>query len=316
MANENESTIEIDYSDKQKSMFNGFSESLYGNNWFILTTNEAGIGNTTGKSSSICGILDNIPSLEFNTDVIDGPQELFLSKVQDFITGKKSVPGSIGTALGANLNLQLAGNFSKRIADNKSFQKNGISLKFTAWKRPSELFDRECLPSSQSEVINYLSKYATVYTYPNLNDVLDQAVEQGLSAAGTVIPLANQIVNSTGKMLLGGNEKSNETSNLINGLSKFSDALGETVDNAIVRSWSDKQRITHGQEKFNESLHRLDILRAGVLDSYLIVGVKNWSYTLEQESLGEKMSIVIDCEIDQRMNRSRLHLYNERDDIF
>jgi len=347
--------VVVEYSARQRDMFNGFSEDLYGNNWFILTTNEAGPQGTTGKARSICGILEEVPDLSFNTDVVDGPQKFMVDAMQSFlgrrssgnsnllsaVTGKFGFYSKLANSMGANLNVQLAGNYTKRISNTKDFQKDGFKLKFKTWKYPEQLFDPSCIPSSQKEVIDYLSKYATVYTRPSIFGTLDKAVDQTMAAFGTLAPVGKKLLfgavggavdaigtgigatfgteakayydwaarEQLGREFTANNQAPKSPEELIK-------AMGDTVDSVLVRSWNDKQRITHGQEKFNESLHRLDILRAGILDTYLIVGVSNWSYTLEQETLGESMEVTIDVKLDQRMSRDRLKLYGEREDIF
>jgi hypothetical protein len=96
-------------------------------------------------------------------------------------------------------------------------------------------------------------------------------------------------------------------------MGNFVDALAGAADTLLVRNWSDKQRITMGRTKFNESLHRLDILRAGILDTYFIVSIQDWSCELQQDSLGEKMKVSIKCTLDQRIPQSRLHLHNVKE---
>jgi hypothetical protein len=105
---------------------------------------------------------------------------------------------------------------------------------------------------------------------------------------------------------------SEELANNWEAIKNFGNGIVDFADQLLVRRWSDKQRITYGKEKFNQSLHRLDILRAGVLDTYLIVAIKDWSWQLDQNALGEKMKVTINCSIDQRMNQNRLRLYSER----
>ena len=44
MADNRNDYTDVKFSQTQKNMYNGFSEDLYGNNWFILTTNDIGKG--------------------------------------------------------------------------------------------------------------------------------------------------------------------------------------------------------------------------------------------------------------------------------
>ena len=346
--------VEVEYDSRQRDMFNGFSEDLYGNNWFILTTNEAGPGGTKGKARSICGILEEVPDLNFSTQVVNGPQQFMVEAMQSFLgrrgdssnilstlSGKFGFYAKMANSMGANMNVQLDGNYTKRISNTKDFQKDGFKLKFKTWKYPEHLFDPSCIPSSQKEVIDYLSKYATVYTRPSIFGTIDHVVDQSVAVVGSIAPVGKKILGGAvgGAMdavgagigsMMGSEAKSfydwATESQFGKGFLKEKQApkspeeliksLGEGIDDSLVRSWNDKQRITHGQEKFNESLHRLDILRAGILDTYLIVGVSDWSYTLEQDTLGETMDVSIDVKIDQRMSRDRLKLYGERENIF
>ena len=313
MAEEKDQSPEIKYSDSQKRMFNGFSTNLYGNNWFVLSTNEG------GKTSAICGILEELPELEFSTTVADGPQETLTKKITDTfgVTDRSSLASTIGSAIGANLNKQLGGNYTKRVYTSKEFQSNGFELRFTAWKRPDELFDSICLPSSQKEVVNYLSKFATVHTMTSFVDLIDGNVEQAIAGLGSVAPIITQAKDEAGKIMFGSGSNKDigpEAGGLIDTIGTFLDATATFADEVLVRGWNDRQRITNGAEKFNESLHRLDVLRNGVLDSYLIVAVENWNYQLDQKTLGEKMEFSIKCKIDQRMNSGRLKLYNENSD--
>ena len=293
-------------------MFNGFSTNLYGNNWFVLSTNEG------GKTSAICGILEELPELEFSTKVVDGPQTTLTSLITSTfgITGRESLAASVGAAIGANLNKQLGGNYTKRVYESKEFQGEGFDLKFTAWKNPRALFDEICLPSDQKSVVSYLSKFATVHTTDSLHGLLDGNVDQAITGIGSMAPILLEAKDEAGKIMFGNNaevEKVEETG-LLDKLSIFADAVAEAADTILVRGWNDRQRITNGAEKFNESLHRLDVLRNGVLDTYFIVAVENWSYTVDQDSLGEKMEVSIKCKIDQRINSSRLKLYDENKD--
>lgn len=312
MAEERDDSPEIKFSDSQKRMFTGFSTNLYGNNWFVLSTNEG------GKTSAICGILEEIPDLEFSTRVVDGPQTTLTSIITNTfgITGRESLAASVGAAMGANLNKQLGGNYTKRVYESKEFQGSGFDLKFTAWKNPRALFDDVCLPSDQKSVVSYLSKFATVHTTGSLQGLLEGNVDQAIAGIGSMAPVIREAKDEAGKMMFGNSRESEkvEEAGLLDKLSVFADAVAEAADTILVRGWNDRQRITNGAEKFNESLHRLDVLRNGVIDTYFIVAVENWSYTVDQDSLGEKMEVSIKCKIDQRMNSGRLKLYNENKD--
>lgn len=311
MADSAEENIRPTYSEEQKRIFKGFSEELYGNNWFVLSTND---GNSM---HTMCGILDQIPKLNFSTTVSSGPQQVVTDLISNTLTGRGSLAQSVGSALGANLNVQISGNYTKRVSTEKSFQDGGFSLTFTCWKRPQDLFDPSCIPSSQRAVIDYLGKYATVDTVDQFTSMLDKTVDQAMSAVGSVIPIATEAASRAGKILFGDDQdKSRESSDLIDTISKFGEAVSAGADTVLVRGWNDKQRITIGRKKMNEPLHRLDILRAGVLNTYLIVAVKSWSYELDQSSLGEKMKVTLNCSIDQRMNGTRLRTYKEDKSIF
>ena len=297
---------EIAFTASQNAMFNGFSENLYGNNWFVLTTNDG------GKSTSICGILDKIPTLSFRTETAEGPQKSLTDLLQNTFTGRGSIANALGGAVGANLNVQLSGNYTKKVYTAKDFQSDGFELTFDAWKRPLELFDPSCPPSSQKAVIDYLTKYATVETVDKFTNLIDRSVDQAMTGLGSIVPIGKKALEDGGRIMFGGSEKEKEESSFLDTIEDFANAVTTVADEVLVRGWNDKQRMTYGRTKFNEPLHRLDVLRAGVLDTYFIVGVENWSYELDQNTLGEKMNFTIKCKIDQRMNSSRLHLYSDR----
>ena len=117
---------EVAFTASQNAMFNGFSENLYGNNWFVLTTNDG------GESTSICGILDKIPTLSFRTETADGPQKSLTDLLQNTFTGRGSIANALGGAVGANLNVQLSGNYTKKVYTAKDFQSEGFDLTFDA----------------------------------------------------------------------------------------------------------------------------------------------------------------------------------------
>lgn len=326
--------IEINFGEDIKGMFNGFSENFYGNNWFVLSTNEG------GKASGICGVLNEIPKLNFKTSLEPGPITALMDKVRDY-TGRGGAAGAIGSATGTNMNIQLAGNYSVRFPMDKAFQPDGFRLEFTAWREPSRIFDRVCCPSNTEAIISYLKNYATVVTASNTDQFIKsmlESAETGLSAIGPIIDSASESakakimdgikknvkdaikenVPGAGYIIKDSEDQTKSQDkgffeNNWEALKNFGNGVADFADKLLVRRWSDKQRITYGKEKFNESLHRLDILRAGVLDTYLIVAIKDWSWQLDQNALGEKMKVTINCAIDQRMNQNRLRLYSERD---
>ena len=302
----------ISFSNSQKRMFQGFSEDLYGNNWFVLTTNDGTDGRGNQNSRSICGILESVPELTFKTEIVEGPQKVVTDLAKSLLLNRDTVPGAIGAALGANINPQLGGGYTKTMAIGKSFQEEGFELKFTAWKAPKELFDPDYAPSSQQEVVSYLTDYATVETGDSVSGMLSKGVGQMMAGLGSVVPVARETIDEAGKMIHGGTSKEDKvnTSGFLNSVETFVDTISTVADELLVRNWSDKQRITMGRTKFNESLHRLDILRAGIIDTYFVVAIDSWSCELDQSSLGEKMAVTIQCKLDQRINQSRLHLHN------
>lgn len=301
---------DIEFTRDQQKLFNGFSENLYGNNWFVLST----VDEKTKKPKMICGILEDIPKLSFSTKVVDGPQKTITDILKNTfsVTGRDSLTNAVGNALGANLNKQLAGNYTKKIYESKSFQEDGFDLEFTAWKRPREIFDGDCLPSSQKEIISYLGMYGTVETANSFVELLDHNVEQAMTGIGSLYPIGKEAIEN-GKAVFNG--KSDETQSsvdkLVEGISDFGEAIAKTADTLLIRGWSDNQRMTYGKTKFNEALHRLDIMRAGVLNTYFIVAIEKWKYELDQDSLGEKMKVSINCKLDQRIPSKRLVLYSD-----
>ena len=318
---------EIHFSNSQKNMFKGFSENLYGNNWFVLSNNEG------GNVSAICGVLDKIPSLSFKTELVNGPATKLIDKMRD-LTGRGGILGSVGAATGSNMNPQISGNFTVRLPMSTAFQSEGFKLEFSCWKNPRDIFDDVCLPSDMISVISYLTNFATVETNGNIQDAIQKLVEQGSAGVLSISPIVGKAVegvkatitdaakkNIPGYSFLGldnttsanTSDKQNPDENFFDALSAMGTGLAEFVDKTFVRTWNDKQRITYGKTKFNETLHRLDVMRAGVLDTYLIVGIKSWDYTIDQSTLGQKMKVSIDCMIDQRMSKGRLKLYNERE---
>ena len=321
--------IKINFGKDIKSMFNGFSENFYGNNWFVLSTNEG------GKASAICGVLNEVPKMKFNTKLEAGPITALMDKMKEY-TGRGGVAGAIGSATGTNVNIQLAGNYSVRYPIMTGFQEEGIKLEFTVWKNPDKIFDPVCCPSGIKPVISYLKNYATVVTSSSTTQLIEnltKSAEVGLGAIGPIVDSAVDHAKQTimdgakdlmkqnipGAKLLMDDDKKEEAKTIGEQLSdnwdaikNFGNGIVDFADQLLVRRWSDKQRITYGKEKFNQSLHRLDILRAGVLDTYLIVAIKDWSWQLDQNALGEKMKVTINCVIDQRMNQNRLRLYSER----
>lgn len=309
-------------SDKEKDPYKGFSENLYGNNWFVLSTNE-GLSNFHGDSespnpkyTSICGVLDEVPKLSFSTEISDGPQKTateFLVKTFSISNdGGGSILGAVGAATGANLSKQVAGGYTAKMTANKEM-KGEFDLSFTAWKRPTDIFDPQCTPSDQGEVINYLTQYATVDATGTMVSMLDQNIDQAMAGLASVVPIAKQAVEDAGKVMFGKDD--GQSMGFLGTIDKACNALAAGGDQLLARGWSDRQRISLGKLKFNESLHRLDILRAGVLDSYLIVAITNWSYKLEQDAMGEKMTVKITCKVDQRMSYNRLVLYSETKDL-
>jgi hypothetical protein len=319
---------EIKFSSTQKNMFTGFSENFYGNNWFVPSNNEG------GKTSAICGVLEKIPKLSFKTELVDGPATKMIDKLKS-LTQRGSIANTIGSATGANVNPQISGDASVRLPMKSSFQSEGFKLEFTCWKKPEAIFDPVCLPSDMQSVIKYLTNFATVETNGKLSDIINKFVEQGKSGLNSIGPIIGNAVsnvkatindaakkNVPGYSFMAGNESSkkpedgeqtsNEDGNWIDAMAAMGTGLAEFVDSTLVRRWSDKQRITHGKTKFNETLHRLDIMRAGVLDTYLIVAINDWEYQIDQSALGERMKVSISCMIDQRMSRDRLRLYSDR----
>lgn len=321
-----EQSREIRFSKVQKNMFDGFSENFYGNNWFVLSNNE------NGSASAICGVLKEVPKLSFSTDLVNGPATKLIDKLKEY-TGRGSIGNTIGSAAGANLNPQVAGNFSMRFPMKCSFQKDGIKLEFTAWKKPTAVFDSVCPPSSMEEVIKYLTRFATVETQESMSGVIEQIVKQGAAGVSSLGPILGSAVDSVkatiqdqakknipGYSFLSPDSSAKEKKqdsgesdvSAFQAINAMADSFADFVDNTLVRHWSDKQRITHGRTKFNETLHRLDILRAGILDTYLIVAITDWEYQIDQSALGERMTVSINCMIDQRMSRDRLKLYGKR----
>lgn len=325
--------IKIDFGNDIKSMFNGFSENFYGNNWFVLSTNEG------GKASAICGVLSEIPKLNFKTTLKTGPVTALMDQMRAY-TGRGGAAGAIGSATGTNMNLQLAGNYSVRYPMDKGFQPDGFKLEFTAWRDPSRIFEQVCCPSNYASIISYLKNYATVATSSNMSQLIEgmiKSADVGISSIGPVMESAFDSVKAKiqdgtekfakdtirknvpgAKLLMDEDSDKTETQDkgffetLWDPMKKTGEFIIDFADEVLVRRWSDKQRITYGKEKFNQSLHRLDILRAGILDTYLIVAIKDWSCQLDQSALGEKMKVTINCSIDQRMNQNRLRLYSER----
>lgn len=306
--------------ERARHYFEGFSENLYGNNWFVLSTNEsllAGHEDTENaelnpKYTTICGILDEVPEIEFKTDIADGPQKTatdFLINIFSISNDGGSLIGAVGSALGANLSKQLAGGYTAKMTSNKEMG-GDFELTFTAWKRPTELFDTHCYPSNQKDVINYLTQYATVDATDTFNSLIKENVNQAITGLASVLPIAKTAVSEAGKVMFG-NDDDSENIGFLDTIDKATDAIAVMGDEVLARGWSDRQRLTIGKQKFNESLHRLDILRAGVLDTYLIVAITDWSYKLDQDSMGEKMTVKISCKVDQRMSSSRLRLYSE-----
>jgi hypothetical protein len=312
----------IDYSVKQRSkidLYRGFSENLYGNNWFILSTNEglaAGRKNDDNlkpKYTSICGILDDIPTLDFSTSISEGPQQTatdFLVKTFSIGSdGNGGVLGAVGAATGANLSKQLAGGYTAQMARSEELS-GEFKLSFKVWKRPGDLFDPTCPPSNQSEVIKYLTDYATVDATDTFLNMASSNVDRAIAGIGRVLPIAKSAVEEAGKVIFG-DDKSSKDMGFLDTIETAVDAVAAAGDQLLARGWSDRQRIALGKLKFNESLHRLDILRAGILDSYFIVAITDWSYKLDQDSMGEKMEVQITCKVDQRMRSNRLKLYSE-----
>lgn len=309
---------EVKFSQTQKDMFDGFHEDLYGNNWFVLTTNdlgEEGLGDKkNGRSSSICGVLDKIPSLGFKTTLESGPVSS-IQKIYSQYLGRGGMVGAIGSATGSNLNRQLGGNYSIRYPISRAFQEEGITLEFECWKNPADIYDPICLPSDMKSVISYLTRFATVQTSEQLDVLVEDAAKEVLSGAlGIPILLGQAAVSAmTGSSKDEVDENGNQIKRELGDHVKSGiESVANFADDLLVRKWNDKQRITRGREKFNECLHRLDIMRAGVLDTYLIVAIKDWSYQLDQNALGLMMKVTINCMIDQRMNKNRLKLYSER----
>jgi hypothetical protein len=269
-----------------------------------------------------------------------GPVTALMDKLRDY-TGRGGAAGAIGSATGTNMNIQLAGNYSVRYPMDKSFQPDGIKLEFTAWREPSRVFDPVCCPSNAATVISYLKKYATVVTSSDMDQFINRTVKSadtGLSAVGPIIDSAFESAKAKfadrakniAKDFIQENvpgskyfmkDSSDQTQTQDKGffeqnwenIKNSGEFLIDFADELLVRRWSDKQRITYGQEKFNQSLHRLDILRAGILDTYLIVAIKDWTWQLDQSALGERMKVSINCMIDQRMSQNRLRLYSDRD---
>ena len=326
--------IKINFGKDIKRMFKGFSENLYGNNWFVLSTNEG------GKASAICGVLNEVPKLNFKTTLKAGPVTALMDMMRDY-TGRGGIAGAIGSATGTNMNIQLAGNYSVRYPISKGFQPDGFKLEFTAWREPSMIFDPVCCPSNCASIISYLKNYATVATSSNMSQLINGMIQSADAGLSTIGPIMDSALDSVKAKIQDGAEKaakdairknvpganylmddnSDQTATQDKGffdtlwdpIKKTGEFITDFADQMLVRRWSDKQRITYGKEKFNQSLHRLDILRAGVLDTYLIVAIKDWSWQLDQNALGEKMKVTINCAIDQRMNQNRLRLYSERD---
>lgn len=309
MAEENKKKVpDIEFTKEQKKMFNGFSENLYGNNWFVLSTVDEG----SKRPHMICGVLEEIPKLSFETELVAGPQKAVIDVLKNTfsITGRDSLINSVGNALGANLNKQLAGNYTKRVYQDKSFQKDGFDLKFSVWKHPEEIFDGVCLPSNQKEIISYLANYATVETAASLVDVIDHTVDQAMTGIGSLYPVAKEAIENGRQVIMGEGDDEHRADGLLESLSTFGETIAKTADTLLIRGWSDNQRMTYGKTKFNESLHRLDILRAGVLDTYFIVAVNSWSYELDQDTLGEKMTVNLKLKLDQRIPADRLLIYS------
>ena len=319
------SDVNLKFGKNILNMFNGFSENFYGNNWFVLSTNEG------GNLSAICGVLDEIPNLEFKTTLTNGPVTKLIDKLKVF-TGRGGVAGTVSSATGANINVQIAGNYSVRLPMSKEFQPNGFKLNFTAWRDPRQVFDPVCLPSDMKTVVSYLKNYATVMTTDKVDELVKRFSEQAEAGILSLTPILGKAVDSAKTTILDGIKKNVPGSNLFLGtgeentsggsessvdsvfktFNEIGNGLADFADNLLVRRWNDKQRITYGKEKFNESLHRLDIMRSGVLDTYLIVGIKNWNYQLDQSALGERMKVTLECAIDQRMSQDRLRLYSDR----
>ena len=304
--------IELSFDANQRNMLQGFSEDLYGNNWFVLTSND-GEGLTRTESKSICGILTEVPTLSFSTTVANGPQAVVTDLIQGLLLNREGIAGAAGAAVGANISPQLGGGYTKTMVAGKGFQEDGFDLEFIAWKNPKEIFDPMCAPSNQQEVLEYLADFATVETNNSVSGLLDQAVDQAMAGLGSVVPILMEAADGATKAVHGGstNDKEADTdTGFLDKIEEFATKATSFADTMLVRRWSDKQRITFGRTKFNESLHRLDILRAGILDTYLIVAIESWSCELMQDSLGQKMKVSIKCKPDQRMERKRLHLFN------
>jgi hypothetical protein len=296
----------VNFSNEIDRLFKGFSENLYGNNWFVLSNNE------NGKATAIAGVLENIPTLSFSTTLEPGPAVKAVDLVKKY-TGRGSILATVGAATGANLNPQISGNFTKAIPISKEFQGKGIEVKFKVWKNPRAIFDDVCPPSNIKEVISYLTKFAAVDTKEDANELIDGFIDQVSAGITTLADIPGKAIES-GKKMINSRKDGRKDEDIRPGehLKILGEGIATTIDNTFVRGWNDKQRITHGKTKFNECLHRLDILRAGVLDTYLIVAIENWSYKIDQSSLGEKMEVSITFKIDQRMSQNRLKLYCER----
>ena len=296
----------VNFSNEIDRLFKGFSENLYGNNWFVLSNNE------NGKATAIAGVLENIPTLNFSTTLEPGPAVKAVDLVKKY-TGRGSILATVGAATGANLNPQISGNFTKAIPISKEFQGKGIEVKFSVWKNPRAIFDDVCPPSNIMEVISYLTKFAAVDTKEDANELIDGFIDQVSAGITTLADIPGKAIES-GKKMINSRKEGRKDEDIGAGehLKILGEGIATTIDNTFVRGWNDKQRITHGKTKFNECLHRLDILRAGVLDTYLIVAIENWSYKIDQSSLGEKMEVSITFKIDQRMSQNRLKLYCER----
>ena len=296
----------VNFSNEIDRLFKGFSENLYGNNWFVLSNNE------NGKATAIAGVLENIPTLNFSTTLEPGPAVKAVDLVKKY-TGRGSILANIGSATGANLNQQISGNFTKAIPISKEFQGKGIEVKFTVWKNPRAIFDDVCAPSNISEVISYLTNFAAVDTKEDVNDLIESFVDQAAAGITSLANIPAKAIESGKKMIDSQKEgRKDEDIGFGEHLKIIGEGIATIADNTFVRGWNDKQRITHGKTKFNECLHRLDILRAGILDTYLIVAIEKWSYKIDQTSLGEKMEVSITFKIDQRMSQKRLKLYCER----
>lgn len=259
----------------------------FGNNYFTLSTviGTSSDGGETYVVKKISGVLNSLPALKWEKGLGASMGLSVTNAIADLLDS--SLLTVIGEAVNYNFSIQFTGPITSQIPGIATFQSQGFTLEFDAWDKESIIYTNVAKDSisSYDDVLEYLSKTATIYSGKD-----DKAGREAAIADDKAKKEQKEKDKQKGEDV----EKEEEEKGVIN--------IIESIFNRLVGTQYDtNKRMLIANEKLNEPLHTLTLNLNSTLKINVIVAIKNWDFSLEDNSIGHRAKFNIECIPDQRI---------------